>query len=71
MADLASLSLVLDAAISELQKGLLTPVQIESSRAIMGIDTQLVKDGTYFVVEYDGQIAGCGGWSPPGHPLRK
>jgi GNAT superfamily N-acetyltransferase len=29
----------------------------------MGLDTQLVDDGTYFVVECDGAIAGCGGWS--------
>jgi GNAT superfamily N-acetyltransferase len=34
-----------------------------SSRAIMGLDTQLVADGTYFVVESDGELAGCGGWS--------
>ena len=29
----------------------------------MGIDTQLIDDGTYFVVEVDGALAGCGGWS--------
>ena len=29
----------------------------------MGLDTQLVRDGTYFVIESDGRIAGCGGWS--------
>jgi GNAT superfamily N-acetyltransferase len=29
----------------------------------MGLDTQLVEDGTYFVVEQDGSLAGCGGWS--------
>jgi GNAT superfamily N-acetyltransferase len=29
----------------------------------MGLDTQLVDDGTYFVVEQDGAVAGCGGWS--------
>jgi GNAT superfamily N-acetyltransferase len=29
----------------------------------MGLDTQLIADGTYFVVERDGAIAGCGGWS--------
>jgi GNAT superfamily N-acetyltransferase len=61
--DLGALSVVMDAAIGELQAGFLTPEQVESSRAIMGIDTQLVKDGTYFVIECDGQVAGCGGWS--------
>ena len=30
---------------------------------IMGLDTQLIDDGTYFVVEQDGVLAGCGGWS--------
>ena len=54
---------VMDAAIAELQQGFLTPEQIESSRLIMGIDSQLIEDGTYYVVEDDGQIAGCGGWS--------
>jgi GNAT superfamily N-acetyltransferase len=29
----------------------------------MGLDTQLVDDGTYFIVEADGEFAGCGGWS--------
>ena len=61
--DLAALEVVMRAAISELQKGFLSPEEIESSRAIMGIDTQLIKDGTYYVV-LDGEvIAGCGGWS--------
>jgi GNAT superfamily N-acetyltransferase len=55
---------VIEAAIEELQKGFLDPAQIESSRSIMGLDTQLIDDGTYFVVEApDGRIAGCGGWS--------
>jgi len=53
----------MDGAIAQLQRGFLTDDQIESSRAIMGIDTQLVDDGTYYVVEIEGQIAGCGGWS--------
>ena len=61
--DIAALSAVMDAAIAELQKGFLDPAQIASSRMIMGLDRQLVADGTYFVVEADGQIAGCGGWS--------
>jgi GNAT superfamily N-acetyltransferase len=53
----------MDDAISELQKPFLDESQIASSRAIMGLDTQLIDDGTYFIVEVDGELAGCGGWS--------
>ena len=53
----------MDAAIAELQTPFLDARQIASSRAIMGLDTQLVDDGTYFVVESNGELAGCGGWS--------
>ena len=62
-ADLPALSALMDLAIGELQKGFLSEEQIAASRLIMGLDTQLVDDGTYFVVEADGQLAGCGGWS--------
>lgn len=61
--DLDALRTLMDAAISELQKPFLDERQIASSRAIMGLDTQLIDDGTYFVVEVDGELAGCGGWS--------
>jgi len=61
--DLDALTAVMEAAIAELQKPFLDDAQIESSRTIMGLDTQLVDDGTYFIVESDGEIAGCGGWS--------
>jgi GNAT superfamily N-acetyltransferase len=29
----------------------------------MGVDTSLIEDGTYFLVEEDGAVVGCGGWS--------
>ena len=32
-------------------------------RGAFGVDTQLLDDGTYFVAEEGGIIAGCGGWS--------
>lgn len=39
--------------------------QIELSiKTVFGVDTELIADETYFVVEAkDGKIAGCGGWS--------
>src|SRR5688572_10823046 len=61
--DVPAMREIMDAAILELQRAVLTPEQIESSKAIMGIDTQLIEDGTYYVVELDGEMAGCGGWS--------
>lgn len=45
------------------QRSFLTPAEIAASHGFMGLDTQLVDDGTYFVVEIGDTIAGCGGWS--------
>lgn len=62
-ADLPAIGAVMARAIPELQRGFLTPEEIVASRAVMGLDTQLVADGTYWLVEADGVLAGCGGWS--------
>jgi len=62
-ADLPALTPLVDAAIGRLLSPWLDAAQVEASRAIMGVDTRLVDDGTYFVVEDDGSLAGCGGWS--------
>jgi GNAT superfamily N-acetyltransferase len=65
--DVPALEAVMGAAIAELQRPFLTAAQIAASRTIMGLDRQLIADGTYFVVETDPgdgrRIAGCGGWS--------
>ena len=62
-ADLPALKALMGLAIDTLQKGFLDEAQIVASRAVMGLDTQLVADRTYFLVEEDGRLAGCGGWS--------
>jgi predicted N-acetyltransferase YhbS len=31
--------------------------------SVFGVDSQLIKDGTYFIVENNTGIIGCGGWS--------
>ena len=41
-----------------------TREQIEGAlQGAFGVDTQLIDDGTYFVVEFEGRAVGCGGWS--------
>ena len=61
--DLGALMPLVEAAVDENQRAFISTAEIDASRAVMGIDTQLIDDGTYFVVEADGAIAGCGGWS--------
>jgi GNAT superfamily N-acetyltransferase len=44
--------------------GYYTPGEIEAGlRHVFGVDTQLVTDGTYFLIEHDGAPVACGGWS--------
>jgi GNAT superfamily N-acetyltransferase len=50
-------------SIRALLKDFLPPLAVEASFEVMGLDTRLIDDGTYFVVECEGAIAGCGGWS--------
>jgi len=61
--DIPALAELMAAAIAQLQRGFLSDAQIASSRMIMGLDRQLIDDGTYFIVEGDGKLAGSGGWS--------
>jgi len=61
--DVPALKALMNRAIRDLQTPFLSPAQIDASFEVMGLDTQLVEDGTYFAVELDGALAGCGGWS--------
>lgn len=61
--DLDALHELMARAIAQLQSDFLTPQQIAASDKVMGLDTQLVRDGTYFLIERGDRIAGCGGWS--------
>ncbi len=62
-ADIPAIGALMARAINQLQTAFLTPQQITASAESMGLDTQLIDDGTYFVIEADGQLVGCGGWS--------
>ena len=61
--DVPVLRALMDAAISELLQPFLNKAEIAASFHVMGLDTQLIRDGTYFCIEYNGNIVGCGGWS--------
>ncbi len=62
-AELPQLHSLMNESIRELVGAVLDEPATRASFEFMGLDTQLIEDGTYFVVELDGQIAGCGGWS--------
>jgi GNAT superfamily N-acetyltransferase len=62
-ADVALLKPLMAASIRALLRDFLPPDAVEASFEVMGLDTRLIDDGTYYVVECDGLIAGCGGWS--------
>jgi GNAT superfamily N-acetyltransferase len=65
--DIPSLHALIERSVRELQKNDYSPAQIEGALGhALGLDTQLIEDGTYFVAEpADGDrlIVGCGGWS--------
>jgi len=61
--DIPSIEQLMTAAIRELLREFLPAEAVEASFDIMGLDTQLIDDGTYYVIECEGVIAGCGGWS--------
>lgn len=63
MDDLPALRALMTRAIEQLQASFLTPEQVAASHQVMGLDTQLVKDQTYFMIESGGHLVGCGGWS--------
>jgi GNAT superfamily N-acetyltransferase len=61
--DIPQLKMLMAVSIRGLLKDFLPPASVEASFEVMGLDTQLIDDGTYYVVECDGALAGCGGWS--------
>jgi GNAT superfamily N-acetyltransferase len=66
-ADLPALAALVEASAAELQRGFLDAAQIAASRMVMGVDTRLVDDGTYFVIDGDRgdgpPLLAGGGWS--------
>jgi GNAT superfamily N-acetyltransferase len=68
--DIPALHALVEASVRGLQVNDYTPAQIEGALGtVLGLDTQLIRDHTYFLAEIspegskDRKLAGCGGWS--------
>ena len=65
--DIAEIERVMRESIAGISNRSYDERQVDSSlKFIAHLDRDLVGDGTYFVVENDAEIVGCGGWSRRG-----
>jgi GNAT superfamily N-acetyltransferase len=64
MSDVPQLQALIPESARKLQRGLYSEPQLDGAiGTVFGVDTQLIKDGTYFVAVAGCKIVGCGGWS--------
>jgi GNAT superfamily N-acetyltransferase len=62
--DLPAIAALIPLSVRGLQAAHYSAAQMDAAiGTVFGVDSQLVRDGTYFVVEDGGCIVGCGGWS--------
>jgi GNAT superfamily N-acetyltransferase len=64
LSEVAALRELIAASARGLSAADYTPAQIEGAlRGAFGVDTQLIRDGSYYVVEHESRLLACGGWS--------
>lgn len=62
--DIRALEDLIPLSVRELQAPYYSPAQMEAAIGpIFGVDRQLIRDGTYFIIDHGSRIVGCGGWS--------
>ena len=62
--EVPALNVLIAASARGLSGGFYTPAETDLLiRHVFGVDTQLIADQTYFVIEREGTLAACGGWS--------
>ncbi len=62
--DVPALDALIEASVRGLQANDYTAAEIEGALGhALGLDSQLIKDGTYFIAEVRGEMAASGGWS--------
>ena len=64
LADRSNIQALIESSARGLSQDDYSEEQIEAAiEGIFGVDTDLIRDGTYFVAEASGVLVGCGGWS--------
>ena len=62
--DICALSGLIELSGRALSAGYYSPEQADAiTRHVFGVDTQLIDDQTYFVIDGESHIVACGGWS--------
>ena len=62
--DIPALEKLISLSVRGLQASHYSIAQIDAALgSVFGVDRQLIRDGTYFIAELDGELIGCGGWS--------
>jgi len=62
--DIPALERLIRESVRTLQAQCYSEAQREGALGtVFGVDSQLIRDGTYYLIEIEGQLAACGGWS--------
>jgi GNAT superfamily N-acetyltransferase len=62
--DIGALEILIPLSVRGLQHSHYSSGQMNAAiGSVFGVDRQLIRDGTYFVIEEGSELIGCGGWS--------
>ncbi len=62
--EIPRINALIKSSAQQLSTGFYTPKQIDSLiKHIFGVDTSLIEDQTYYVIDKDGELVACGGFS--------
>ena len=61
--DISAIKGLMEQSITRLLGNYVNEEELEASFESMGLDDQLILDKTYFLIDFEGILVGCGGWS--------
>ena len=61
--DIFAIKGLMEQSIAVLLGNYVNEEELEASFESMGLDDQLILDKTYFLIDFEGILVGCGGWS--------